>query len=178
MSLSLAMTMQTARTFGAPRGSSKRVRLGRRPDDDDGAQPPFPRQASDTGRGVSLRRSPAALAIVTCGLLAGCAKPEASIVGTWQIDPASVLTGDRHTDEITKSALQIATLHCEKDHTYTWSFSAGRYEVRGRHVTFTPTTDFDLSMGGKVRDAELSSDGKSMTTTSDAGKLLRLLKLD
>src|SRR5271166_2298584 len=98
-------------------------------------------------------RSFAALVLVIAVLGAGCAKPEAQVIGKWQVDPASFSTGNAQQDAMTKSFASAMSLEFKADKTFTGPMMEGTYEVSGHTVTMKTTKmmGMDISkLGGKT----------------------------
>ena len=120
----------------------------------------------------------------TAILCAGCAKPEAQLVGKWQMDTASATAGNDQSNAMAASLAKAFVLEFKSDKTFTGPMMEGTYTMNGHTVTMTTTKmmGMDVSKMGdqaaannKPEEATLSDDGKSLTMTSQ-GKPMKFVR--
>ena len=125
-----------------------------------------------------------ALVIVIAVIGAGCAQPEAQVIGKWKVDPASLSTGNAQQDAITKQFAQNMSVEFKSDKTFSMTMMVafeGTYTLTGHTVTMTPTKAAGVDMPkqesatNKPLICTLSDDGKTLTI-GESGKSLKLVK--
>ena len=126
------------------------------------------------------------LVVLALAVLAvGCAKPEAQVIGKWQIDPASISTGNAQQDAKMAAYAKRVVLEFKPDKTFTGPMMEGTYVVADHAVTMT-TMKFggmevskmgaQAAAGVKPQTVTLSADGKSLTMPSQNGKAVKFVK--
>ena len=116
-------------------------------------------------------RKASVLLLVLAVLGSGCSKPEANLIGKWQMDSDAMKTGNAQTDAMAAGFAKSMVLEFKADKTYTMApFMEGIYVVNGHSVTLTATKAIGMDISklpnkadNKPQNATLSEDGKSLT---------------
>src|SRR5579862_6372562 len=118
-----------------------------------------------------MRHLPALLFAIAL-LAAGCAKPEAQLIGKWQVDTASLSTGDSKNDAMAKAMAPSMTMEFKADKTFSGPMMGGTYELSDHTVTLKMTTVMGMDMS-KLPNATTNKSSET-ATLSDDGKTLTI----